>query len=140
MWREHFGKLTAPFDGYNAFAGEVVVKAELSEFRVGSQAVEVHVNEWQPAAVVFVDKRESGTGDIARIATEGFCESLDEAGFARTHGALQTQCGSASKAGCEIVRCAASRLLVGAKAFPARKGIFDLRVCHEGGNLVRSFG
>jgi hypothetical protein len=36
--------------------------------------------------------------------------------------------------------CGAAGFLLGrAQAFPAREAFFDLRVCHEGWNLVRSF-
>ena len=52
----------------------------------------------QAAAAVFVDERKCGAGDIVWIATEGFCESYDKAGFARTPRAFQAQHGVASKA------------------------------------------
>ncbi len=139
MWREFLRELAAPLDGDDAIACEVVVEAERSEVGRGLDAVEIHVDKGQAASVVFVDEGEGGAGDLARVAAECLCEAFDEAGFACAHGAFKAQDGVRSEADSEILRGLAGVLLGCAKAFPAREGFFDLRVCHEGWNLVRSF-
>lgn len=139
MWREFLRELAAPLDGDDAIACEVVVEAQRSKFGRGFDAVEVHVDKRKAASVVFVDEGECGAGDLARVAAECLCEALDEAGFACAHGAFEAQDGVRSEAGGEILRGLAGVLLGRAEAFPAREGFFDLRVCHEGWNLVRSF-
>ena len=88
--------------------------------------------------MVFVDEGECGAGDLAWVAAEGRGEAFDEAGFACAHGAFEAQDGVCSEAGGEILRGLAGVVLAHAKVFPAREGFFDLRVCHEGWNLVRS--
>lgn len=139
MRREFLRELAAPLDGDDAIACEVVVEAKWSEVGGGLDAVEVHVHKGQAASVVFVDEGECGAGDLARIAAECLCEAFDEAGFTCAHATFKAQDGVRSEAGGEIVRDLVGVLLGRAEAFPAREGFFDLRVCHEGWNLVRSF-
>ena len=139
MRREFLRELAAPLDGDDAIACEVVVEAQWSKIGGGFDAVEVHVDKGQVASVVFMDEGECGAGYLARVAAECLCEAFDEAGFACAHGAFEAHDGVRSEAGGEILRGLAGVLLCRAKAFPAREGFFDLRVCHEGGNLVRSF-
>lgn len=139
MRREFVCELAAPLDGDNTVACEVVVKAKRSEVGSGFDPVEIHVDKSQAASMVFVDEGECRAGNIPRIASEGLGEAFYKAGFASAHRAFETQDGVISEAGGEIVRGTACVILRCAKAFPAREGFCDLRVCHKGWNLVRLF-
>ncbi len=139
MRREFLRELASPLDGDDALTCEVVVEAKRSKVGGRFDAVEVHVHKGQAASVVFVDEGECGAGDLTWVAAECLCETFYEASFACAHGAFEAQDGVRSEARSEIMRGLLGVLFGCAETFPAREGFFDLRVCHEGWNLVRSF-
>ena len=69
-----------PLDGRDTLIGEVLIESDLIQISA-FQAIQVDMNQRQPAAPIFVDQRERGARDFAGIHAQTLGEPTDKRGL-----------------------------------------------------------